>query len=120
MFLTRDFASVMETVQVNVQFLGNFDLYTGYLHCFFQSCLNCFFFSFFLTKSLKLFFVYKKFKKFQQKMNKLQKTAFSLKPVGKPVKANLNILSIRLSITALSKINLHCPFPLLVSNKIPK
>ena len=39
---------------------------------------------------------------------------------GKPAKADLNILSIRLSIIALSKLNLQCPFPLLVSNKIPK
>ena len=39
---------------------------------------------------------------------------------GKPVKADLNTLSIPLSITALLKLNLQGPFPLLVSNKIPK
>ena len=39
---------------------------------------------------------------------------------GKPVKIDLNILSIRLSIKALLKLNLQCPFPLLVSNKISK
>ena len=32
---------------------------------------------------------------------------------GQPVKADLNILSI----TALSKLNLNCPFPLFISKK---
>ena len=39
---------------------------------------------------------------------------------GKPVKADLNMLSIGLSTTALLKLNLHCPFPFLISNKIAK
>ena len=62
-----------------------------------------------------------KMDKFQQKMDKLQKTAFALKfeMQCKLLKADLNILSIRLSITALLKLTLHFPFPLLVSNKIP-
>ena len=50
MFLTqRVFASVMETVQINVPLLGDFELYEGYLH-FFQSYLNCLIFSFLLKK----------------------------------------------------------------------
>ena len=55
-------------------------------------------------------------------MDKLQKTAFALKfeMQGKPFKADLDILSIRLSITGLLKLTLQCPFSLLVSNKIPK
>ena len=54
-------------------------------------------------------------------MDKLQKTAFALKfeMQCKLIKADLNILSIRLSITALLKLTLDFPFPLLVSNKIP-
>ena len=38
----------------------------------------------------------------------------------KPVKNDLIILNICLSITTLLKLNLHCPFPLLISNKIPE
>ena len=38
----------------------------------------------------------------------------------KPVKGDLNMLSIRLSRTASLKLNLRCPFPLLASNEIPK
>ena len=54
-------------------------------------------------------------------MDKLQKTAFALKfeMQCKLLKADLNIISIHLSITALLKLTLHCSFPLLVSNKIP-
>ena len=77
MFLTqRVFASVMETVQINIPLLGDFDLYKGYLH-FFQSYLNCLIFSFLLKKSLKLFFMSQnlkaepKFKKFQQQMDEV-------------------------------------------------
>ena len=77
MFLTqRVFASVMETVQINVPLLDDFELYEEYLH-FFQSYLNCLIFSFLLKKSLKLFFVSQnlkgepKFKKFQQKMDRV-------------------------------------------------
>ena len=76
MFLTqRVFASVMETVQINLPLLGNFDLYKGYLH-FFKFFLICLFFSFNLKKSLNFFVTQNfkaelKFKKLQQKMDKL-------------------------------------------------
>ena len=76
MFLTqRVFASVMETVQINLPLLGNFDLYTGYLH-FLNFFLICLFFSFNLKKSLNFFVTQNfkaelKFKKLQQKMDKL-------------------------------------------------
>ena len=44
MFLTqRVFASVMETVQINLPLLGNFDLYKGYLH-FLKFFFNLFIF----------------------------------------------------------------------------
>ena len=50
-------------------------------------------------------------------MDRLSKTAFTLKS---EMQGNLLKLSIRLSITALLKLNLHRLFPLLISDKIPK
>ena len=56
MFLTqRDFASVMETVQINVHLLGSFELYTGYVH-FFSILFKLFIFQLFLDKVLKIVF----------------------------------------------------------------
>ena len=51
----RVFASVTETVQINLPFLGNFDLYTVYLH-FFQSYLKLFNSQIFPNKILKIVF----------------------------------------------------------------
>ena len=49
----------METFQVNVTLLGNFDLYTKYLH-FFQILFKSFIFQLFSDKILKIVFrVYK-------------------------------------------------------------
>ena len=60
MFLTqRDFVSVMETVQINVPLLGNFEFYTNYLH-FFTILFKLFVFQLFPDKILKIVFrVYK-------------------------------------------------------------
>ena len=53
MFLTQKvFASVMETVQTNVPLLGDFDLYTPYLH-FFSVLFKLFTFQLFPDKILK-------------------------------------------------------------------
>ena len=55
----RDFASVMETVQINVPVPGNFDFYTNYLH-FFPVLFKLFIFQLFPGKILKIVFrVYK-------------------------------------------------------------
>ena len=61
MFLTqRDIASVMETVQIYVHLLGNFELYIGYHFFFFQYCVKCLFSNFFPDKILKIvFYVHK-------------------------------------------------------------
>ena len=117
----QDFASVIETVQINYLSWATLT-FIQIAFFFLQSCLNCLYFSFFLVKSLKLFFVSTKSKKFQQKMDKLEKTTFALKfeMQGKPFKTDSNISSICLSITALLKLTLQCLFTLLVSNKIPK
>ena len=53
MFLTQKvFAGVMETVQTNVPLLGDFDLYTPYLH-FFSVLFKLFNFQLFPDKILK-------------------------------------------------------------------
>ena len=55
----RDFASVMETVQINVPLLGNFDYYTNYFY-FFPILFKLFIFQLFPDKILKIVFrVYK-------------------------------------------------------------
>ena len=55
----RDFASVMETVQINVPHLDNFDFYTNYLH-FFPILFKLFIFQLLPDKILKIIFrVYK-------------------------------------------------------------
>ena len=61
MFLTqRVFASVMETVQINIPLLGDFDLYKGYLH-FFSIIFKLFNFQLFTEKVLKIAFHVTKF-----------------------------------------------------------
>ena len=56
MFLTqRDFASAMETVEINVPILRDFDL-SGYLHCFYSILFKLFIFELFHDKILKIIF----------------------------------------------------------------
>lgn len=121
--------------QINVRLLlGYFDLYTeGYfLFCLLSLKLNYYFyfFSTFMIKSLRLFFVPQNLKtepKFKKLLTKrktitINKIAFALKfeIQDKFFTGDLNKLTIHPNITALIKLNLRCLFPLLFFNKTHK
>ena len=111
--------------QINVRLpLGYFNLYTkGYfLFCLLSLKLNYYFyfFSTFMIKSLRLFFVSQNLKtepKFKKLLTKrktitINKIAFAFKfeIQDKCFAGDLNKLTIHPNITALIKLNLRCPF----------
>ena len=52
----RVFASVMESVQINVILLGDFEFYTAYLHSFFSILFKLLIFQLFPDKICKIVF----------------------------------------------------------------